>query len=627
MFSDLTTQDSSNSFTNLMFNYNSQTISFTNSLSKIVDATNGLSFNSGDVQTISNIKVTAQRAIGVQFWYKGIFTDNTQIASLAKDSSNKSVYFVRSGNDILLKSTYSGLTVTFSSAASSLDSTGWTMFGYSVGWKGVSNNFMIWGYIYQSSSSYEYGDWVSSISITSSDFSNGAILYAELGGGLSGYTKELYITNHLEHAHIFEWFKGSFGTYRLYCFDTQFNINPHYFSSGCGNGYIMGSESSETWDDSNTINADGCSNTWAVETGYGCVQHTGVAGSWKWSNSWGNGIYEPSLGEQWDDGNSSSGDGCLTTCLVETGWSCSGSVAGSKSIWVGIWGDGKRVASELWDDGDNIDNKGWKSDWSGAINGWHCSGGNPTTKDTWVEQCGDGYITVSEQCEDGNVANLDGWSSTCQIEAGWTWVNNAALTSSTWTPICGDGRRVTGEMWDDGDNTDNKGWKSDWSGAINGWHCSGGNPTTKDTWVEQCGDGYITVSEQCEDGNVANIDGWSSTCQIEAGWTWVNNAALTSSTWTPICGDGRRVTGEMWDDGDNTDNKGWKSDWSGAINGWHCSGGNPTTKDTWVEQCGDGYITVSEQCEDGNVANFDGWSSTCQIETGWTCKYQFEYDF
>ena len=394
MFNDLGTQDASNTFTNLMSNYNSQSVLFSNSLSSSLDATNGLSMSVGDIQTISNIKTTTQRAIGIQFWYKGTFTDGSQIASLSKDSINKSVYLSRSGSDILLKSTYSNLVVPFSSAASSMDSSGWIMVGLSAGWMAKNNDFMIWGYIYQSSTGYENGDWASTMTISSTDFGSGTLLYAELGNGLTGYVKEFYVTNHLEHSHIFKWFKNTFGSYRYYCFDTQFNTNPHYFSTGWGNGYVLPFETTETWDDSNTSNSDGCSSSWTIETGYGWVLHTGVAGSWKCSNSCGNGIYEPTFGEQWDDGNTSTNDGCLSTCLVESGWDWSTSVAGSKSIWTGIWGDSKRVSSEGWDDGNKNDGVGWKADWSGAMNGWHWSGGTTTSKDTWTEQCNDGYINI-----------------------------------------------------------------------------------------------------------------------------------------------------------------------------------------------------------------------------------------
>ena len=120
MFTDLGVQDASNSFANVMYNHYSQTQQFTNSLSSTVDATNGLSFSSGQTQKITNVKVTDQRAIGVQFWIKGSFEDNIQIASIAKSPTSKGAYVKRSGNDILVKTTYSTATITFPNAASQL---------------------------------------------------------------------------------------------------------------------------------------------------------------------------------------------------------------------------------------------------------------------------------------------------------------------------------------------------------------------------------------------------------------------------------------------------------------------------------------------------------------------------
>ncbi|MCP3102316.1 DUF4215 domain-containing protein [Myxococcus sp. K15C18031901] len=38
--------------------------------------------------------------------------------------------------------------------------------------------------------------------------------------------------------------------------------------------------------------------------------------------------------------------------------------------------------------------------------------------------------------------------------------------------------------------------------------------------------------------------------------------------------------------------------------------------------CGDGRVTGSEQCDDGNRTSGDGCSSTCQVETGFTCQGQ-----
>lgn len=53
--------------------------------------------------------------------------------------------------------------------------------------------------------------------------------------------------------------------------------------------------------------------------------------------------------------------------------------------------------------------------------------------------------------------------------------------------------------------------------------------------------------------------------------------------------------------------------------GWTCAGGTIATKDTCAEICGDGLNYGTYFCDDGNLVNGDGCSSTCKIETGWTC--------
>lgn len=81
----------------------------------------------------------------------------------------------------------------------------------------------------------------------------------------------------------------------------------------------------------------------------------------------GNGILEAH--EDCDDGNLIESDGCLSTCLVSVGYSCTVPT--------------NETASRC-----------------GVI-------------------CGDGQKHSSEACEDGNTTNNDGCSSTCGLEEGY----------------------------------------------------------------------------------------------------------------------------------------------------------------------------------------------------------------
>jgi len=119
----------------------------------------------------------------------------------------------------------------------------------------------------------------------------------------------------------------------------------------------------------------------------------------------GDGYVDMPAGEQCDDGNTTDGDGCSSTCQLEP--QC---------------GDGILNDGEACDDGNNI-------------NGDGCS-----AECTIEAYCGDGILNDGEQCDDGNRVDGDGCSSECTIE-----------------PYCGDGELNPGEQCDDGNNANGDG--------------------------------------------------------------------------------------------------------------------------------------------------------------------------
>jgi cysteine-rich repeat protein len=118
--------------------------------------------------------------------------------------------------------------------------------------------------------------------------------------------------------------------------------------------------------------------------------------SWEWDErDWavftmsgsacGNGVVQ--VGEECDDGNTTSGDGCSSTCMFETEAFCGNTVV---------------EADEECDDGNNTSGDG-------------CS-------DVCMLEvepvCGNEIVEVGEQCDDGNTTPGDGCSDTCTVEAG-----------------------------------------------------------------------------------------------------------------------------------------------------------------------------------------------------------------
>jgi cysteine-rich repeat protein len=195
----------------------------------------------------------------------------------------------------------------------------------------------------------------------------------------------------------------------------------------------------EQCDDGNTTSGDGCDS--------GC-QNEGC----------GDGVVQPGLGEQCDDGNTVSGDGCSSSCQNE------------------ICGDGVVTGTEQCDDGNSNNNDACLSTCMNA-------------------SCGDGYQWSGvEQCDDGNTTPGDGCNASCQNE------------------YCGDGVVQTGlgEQCDDG-------------------NASAGDGCSAACQWEYCGDGVVQagLGEECDDGNTFNGDGCSSGCLLECDTT--ENLALTAT--------------------------------------------------------------------------------------------------
>lgn len=144
-------------FTNQMYNYEGHSQSMSNSINAPVDPTEGVFFTSGKTQSIQWVKVTEQKAIGVQFWYKGSFEADKIIVSIAKMASIKNAYLMRDGSNALLKTSHSTVTVTFAGAIANLVTSDWIFIGLSVGWTARNDDFLMCAYIYQAGN-YEHGE-------------------------------------------------------------------------------------------------------------------------------------------------------------------------------------------------------------------------------------------------------------------------------------------------------------------------------------------------------------------------------------------------------------------------------------------------------------------------------------
>lgn len=258
--------------------------------------------------------------------------------------------------------------------------------------------------------------------------------------------------------------------------------------------------------------------------------------------TWGNGATQPSRGEECDDGNTVSGDGCSSTWTIESGFT-----------WIGfpktVWSACPNQAvdgSEQWDDGNRNNGDGWSSQWL-IETGWYWNGASPSICYIW----GNG-TKGNKECDDGNTISGDGWSSTCTVESGYTCGD---LSPSVWSPIWGDNIIISPyEQCDDGNLIDGDGCSSLWvleTGASIG-QSSSGSSTVGAVW----GNNILEGTEECDDGNLVDGDGCDSLWNTENPNTGGGNNNISN-----FCGNQIIEGTEEWDDGNNNSNDGCSSNW------------------------------------------------------------------
>ncbi len=152
----------------------------------------------------------------------------------------------------------------------------------------------------------------------------------------------------------------------------------------------------------------------------------------------GDGVFDPAHEEcDYDTGSpNTDGDGCSSTCTLETGYVCA-VIDGSYQC---VFSCGNGILQNEAPYNEQCDN--------GSDNGIRCTADTYGFNCDWCtnscelrtvtgDYCGDGEInTPYENCDQGNTIGGDGCSSSCQIESGWECFGSR---SSVCNPISGDG--------------------------------------------------------------------------------------------------------------------------------------------------------------------------------------------
>lgn len=372
----------------------------------------------------------------------------------------------------------------------------------------------------------------------------------------------------------------------------------------CGDGIL---QPSETCDDGNSTPGDGCSGTCQVEPGWACpVPGHACVKIWVC----GNGHIDP--GETCDDGNAVSGDGCSATCMVEPGFACPNhNGVGGPCVKINpeVCGNGIVAGTEQCDDGNTVSGDGCSSTCM-LEPGWTCPVAGQPCKH--IRYCGNGILELDlgEQCDDGNMISGDGCSATCRVEPNFICPTPGQPCVST--VKCGDGKVQGSETCDDGNTVSGDGCSSTCQVEL-GWTC----PTPGAKCVDKaCGDGIIAGGEQCDDGNILSGDGCSATCQIEPGFACVARAAVPQSVChRTVCGDGIREGSEQCDDGNLIPYDGCSPTCTIEPK---CNGMGQCTA-----VCGDGLVEPPEQCDLGaRNGPGSGCTAACTLDpsSGWYCS-------
>lgn len=264
------------------------------------------------------------------------------------------------------------------------------------------------------------------------------------------------------------------------------------------------------------------------------------------------------IGEDCDDKNTTSGDGCSSTCLAEGTSECS-KVCSASGTSCSTYSDCPEAET---------------CDFTGT----NCCG-NGLMEDTT-----DGG---GEECDDSNADDADGCSSACTNE-GAKEVGATCGNSSI-----GFSESTGGEDCDDGDRTSGNGCSS---------LCLNEGSSALGDVDASCGDGVIDAPyESCDDSNNYDLDGCSSICLREgAGGIYADFGS------TGKCGDGvadRNATTSAGEDCDSATDEGCGSDclWLGS-----------STDYSVPSVCGDGAVGIGEisACE---ASAGDGYIDPLQL--------------
>ncbi len=232
----------------------------------------------------------------------------------------------------------------------------------------------------------------------------------------------------------------------------------------------------------------------------------------------GDGKLNQTAGEECDDGNDTSGDGCSNSCQSES-----------------VCGNGVIEGNEACDDGNTASDDGCSATCSIVEDGFVCPPGGGSCRPII---CGDDNVDPGEECDPPGGAcdfNMDGniddgkCDDQCQCQALPAGCGDAVKNRDETDVDCGGSCLPCVEGKDCSTNSD----------------CESNFCAANVCQATACGDGVVQGNEECDDG-AANSDSAPDACRTNC----IN----------PFCGDGVQDTSEECDDGNNETGDGCRED-------------------------------------------------------------------
>lgn len=316
----------------------------------------------------------------------------------------------------------------------------------------------------------------------------------------------------------------------------------------------------------------------------------------------GNGATESDLGEECDDGNQASGDGCEPDCH----YSCLSSDSTRDCT----------PTSPCFVSAGCNETTHMCPATTIAANGTACGSSLVCIYGNCYDSfCGDGAVdaAMNEQCDDGNNVNGDGCDTDCTFSCSTASDCTGTLPSTCLQWACGTNHRCAMAA----------------DGSKDGQSCgTGGTCTSGACTAGTCGNGTLDAGEQCDDGNTVSGDGCEPycvySCQVN---TDCNNGEACDGT--EVC---RNFTAT------NTKKCAISLTGPALADGTSCgtSGGICEFGVCRQSFCGDGYTdtTSGEECEPPNTrvcdaschsittCNLSGtWATHILVEVSWSSQF------